>query len=428
MARPRNTVRDDDGREVYGLSATWDKQARAFRYYMTGVRPIKWLGHDKSTAIRRFLDIKSREVKEKIAVGPDADAHEKLHETKRRQVRDDRGFLDAILAAEPRPGMDETNLVDAAWFYARMRDALVNDPKECARWTGIKELAYLYRLEQPQASVPIAECIDIYLGRTRKVSHGERHNLAYAWAMFEDCCATRYMSDVTADSIAAWERALAEKSWADATTRNTIARVKSIIRHCAKKHADCSRVLRLLEVVEMPSMPAHDPKPSPVHDYRALLDAADDQWQAILLVALNCCYYAVDCWTLPASAVGDEEIVFRRGKTKVARAAWLWPRTRDALTALPKHDGDTVFVSAHKAPFRPGGFRAAFRRLRKKAGVKSTFDMIRDGAYTAAVRGAAIDQAKMLAGHSTGMSDAYILRGGAMVRNACEAIERHYFS
>ena len=428
MARPRNTVRDDDGREVFGLSFTWDAQARKHRYYITGVRPIKWLGYDKSTAILRFLDIKSRETKEQIAVGPDSDAYEQLHAIKRKQVRDDHGFLDTILAAKPRPGADDTKLVDAAWFFSRMRDALVDDPKECARRTGIKELAYLHRLEKPQASVPVAECIDIYLGRTRKVSHAEKHNLSYAWAMFRECCDTRYMSDVTEDSIAVWERALAEKGWADATTRNTIARVKSIIRHCAKRHADCARVLRLLEVVDMPSMPAHDPKPIPVNDYRTLLDAADDQWKAILLTAMNCCYYAVDCWTLPASAVRDDEIVFRRAKTKVARAAWLWPRTREALAALPCRNGDAVFTAAHKGAYKPGGFRAAYRRLKKDAGVKSTFDMIRDGAYTAAVRGAPIDQAKMLAGHSTGMSDAYVLRGGAMVRDACEAIEKHYLS
>jgi len=409
------------------LSVTWDKQSRKHRYYITATKPTKWLGYDKRAAIQRYLAIKSREVKEQIAVGPDSDPHEHLHDKKREQVRDDHGFLDTILAAKPRPGDDDTKLVDAAWFYGRMRDALVNDPKECARRTGIKELAYLHRLEKPQPSAPVAECINIYLGRTRKVSHAEKHNLAYAWAMFQTCCDTRYMSDVTADSIAAWEQALAKTGWADATTRNTIARVKSIIRHCAKRHTDCHRVLRLLEVVEMPSMPPHDPKPIPVDDYNALLDAADEQWKAILLVAMNCCYYAVDCWTLPASAVRDDEIVFRRAKTKVARAAWLWSRTREALAALPRRNGDTVFASAHKGAYKPGGFRAAYRRVKKKAGVKSTFDQIRDGAYTAAVRGAPIDQAKMIAGHSTGMSDAYVLRGGAMVREACEAIEKHYF-
>ena len=427
MARPRNTVRDDDGREVFGLSFTWDKQARKHRFYITATKPTKWLGYNKTAAIRRYLNIKAREVKEQIAVGPDSEDFEYLLDKRKEQVRDDRGFLASVLAAKPRPGHDETKLVDAEWFYGRMREALVNDPKECARRTGIKELAYLHRLEKPQPSVPVAECINIYLGRTRKVSDAEKHNLSYAWTMFQKCCDTRYMSDVTADTIAAWEHTLAETGWADATTRNTIARVKSVIRHCAKRYADCRRVLRLLDVVAMPSMPAHDPKPMPVDDYNALFDSADEQWKTILLVAMNCCYYAVDCWTLPAAAVRADEIVFRRAKTKIARAAWLWPRTREALAALPRRNSDAVFTSARKGAYKPGGFRAAYRRLKKKAGVKSTFDMIRDGAYTAAVRGAPIDQAKMLAGHSTGMSDAYVLRGGAMVREACEAIEKHYF-
>jgi len=429
MARPRNTVRDDDGREVYGLSVTWDKQARKHRYYITATKPTKWLGYDKTTAIRRYLDIKAREVKEQIAVGPESEDFEHLLDKQKEQVRDDRGFLDSVLAAKPRDGLDETNLVDAAWFYARMRDALVNDPKECARRTGIKELAYLYRLEKPQPSVPVAECINIYFRRTRKVSHAEKHNLTYAWAMFEKCCDTRCMVDVTADSIAAWEKAIAETGWADATTRNTIGRVKSIVRYCAKRHKDCHRVLRLLDVVEMPSMPPYEPKPMHPDDYKALLDAADDQWTAVLLVAMNCAYYAVDCWTLPWSAVAldDNEIVFRRAKTKIARAAWLWPRTKEALAALPRRNGDTVFITSHKGAYKPGGFRAAYRRLKKAAAVKSTFDQIRDGAYTAAVKGAPMDQAKILAGHSTGMSDAYVLRGGVLVQEACKAVEKHYF-
>ncbi len=429
MARPRNTVRDDDGLEVFGLSFTWDKQARKHRFYITATKPTKWLGYDKHTAIRRYLGIKAREVNEQIAVGPDSDAHEHLHDKKREQVRDDRGFLDSVLAAKPRPGDDDTKLVDAAWFYGRMRDALVNDPKECARRTGIKELAYLYRLEKPQPSVPVAECINIYFRRTRKVSHAEKHNLSYAWAMFEKCCDTRCMVDVTADSITAWEQAIAKTGWADATTRNTIGRVKSIVRYCAKRHKDCHRVLRLLDVVEMPPMPPYSPKPMHPDDYAALLDAADEQWKTILLVAMNCAYYAVDCWTLPwsAIAVDDNEIVFRRAKTKIARAAWLWPRTKEALAALPRRNGDMVFTTSHKGPYKPGGFRAAYRRVRKKAGVKSTFDQIRDGAYTAAVKGAPMDQAKILAGHSTGMSDAYVLRGGVLVQEACKAVEKHYF-
>jgi len=237
------------------------------------------------------------------------------------------------------------------------------------------------------------------------------------------------MVDVTADSITAWEQAIAKTGWADATTRNTIGRVKSIVRYCAKRHKDCHRVLRLLDVVEMPPMPPYEPKPMPPDDYNALLDAADDQWKAVLLTAMNCAYYAVDCWTLPWSAVAldDNEIVFRRAKTKIARAAWLWPRTKEALAALPHRNGDMVFTAAHKGAYRPGGFRAAYRRVKKKAGVKSTFDQIRDGAYTAAVKGAPMDQAKILAGHSTGMSDAYVLRGGVLVQEACNAVEQHYF-
>jgi len=76
-------ARDDDGREVFGLSFTWDKQARKHRYYITATKPTRWLGYDKATANLRYLDIKTREVKEQIAVGPDCDPHEHLLDEKR---------------------------------------------------------------------------------------------------------------------------------------------------------------------------------------------------------------------------------------------------------------------------------------------------------------------------------------------------------
>ena len=53
----------------------------------------------------------------------------------------------------------------------------------------------------------------------------------------------------------------------------------------------------------------------------------------------------------------------------------------------------------------------------------------RAGAYSAAVQGRAdITHIRILAGHRVGgMSDAYIMANPAMVSDACEAIERHYF-
>ena len=78
LARPRKTVRADDGQEVHGLSFTFDRKSDKDRYYVTGCKPHRWLGYDKTEAIRRFYSIKARETGEQIAVGPGSDLIERL--------------------------------------------------------------------------------------------------------------------------------------------------------------------------------------------------------------------------------------------------------------------------------------------------------------------------------------------------------------
>ena len=68
--------------------------------------------------------------------------------------------------------------------------------------------------------------------------------------------------------------------------------------------------------------------------------------------------------------------------------------------------------------------------MRTAAGVSDGVKVsdIRDGAYTAAIEGGAdATHAMLLAGHATGMRDAYVRRNPRMVADACAAIERSYF-
>jgi site-specific recombinase XerD len=71
-----------------------------------------------------------------------------------------------------------------------------------------------------------------------------------------------------------------------------------------------------------------------------------------------------------------------------------------------------------------------YRRLRKEAGVDEEVkcEDLRDGAYTSAIdSGADLTQAKLLAGHSTGISDHYTMRKPTMVHDAIMGIYRAYF-
>jgi len=94
-----------------------------------------------------------------------------------------------------------------------------------------------------------------------------------------------------------------------------------------------------------------------------------------------------------------------RTKTGVPRIGVLWQRTIDAIKAYQDehpHDFETVFVSEIGRPYTPKHLGRLFRSIRDKAGVDETvsFDMIRDGANSAAIDGNADPvHVEMLLGH-----------------------------
>ena len=89
-----------------------------------------------------------------------------------------------------------------------------------------------------------------------------------------------------------------------------------------------------------------------------------------------------------------------------------------------------VFLSQQGTRWSGKSANVLFRGLRKKASVAECVkaEHCRDGAYTAAIEaGVELMQAKLLAGHSTGIPDHYAQRRPAMVADAVAAIERAYF-
>lgn len=120
-----------------------------------------------------------------------------------------------------------------------------------------------------------------------------------------------------------------------------------------------------------------------------------------------------------------------RKKTGFPRAAMLWPETIKALKALPRK-GPYVFTSPHGTRYQSSRARAnAFDDLRTRAGVPKDvcFSMLRDGAYTAASNGTKDARlAKVLAGHSSGMDDKYVLRNPDCTASVCQAVHDVYFA
>jgi integrase len=101
---------------------------------------------------------------------------------------------------------------------------------------------------------------------------------------------------------------------------------------------------------------AQGPKLFTAEEVRRLIDAADVQVQAMLLLGINAGFGNTDCASLPLSALDLEHalIDFPRPKTGIARRCPLWPETVEAIRAAlasrqePKdpEDANLVFLTA----------------------------------------------------------------------------------
>ena len=73
----------------------------------------------------------------------------------------------------------------------------------------------------------------------------------------------------------------------------------------------------------------------------ALLEAAQPQIKAMILLGLNAGYGNLDCARLRTTDVKGVWLDVPRGKTGQKRRCWLWQETRDALKAVMReHDGE----------------------------------------------------------------------------------------
>ena len=166
-----------------------------------------------------------------------------------------------------------------------------------------------------------------------------------------------------------------------------------------------------------------------------ILAVAPTKWKAGILLALNLALYPSELAAIRKDELDLDAGTFasRCRKTGIVRVGVLWQRTIDAvrahLAAEPHPHAETLFVNKLGLPYNGQHVSRNWRKIVERAGLTGVeFAQLRDGAYTAAVEaGVSFDACKLLAGHATGIADAYASRRPGMVGDACRAIERAYF-
>ena len=451
--RPAKYVSGRDGKPVVGMSFN----RSTGQYYSSHAKPRIYFGSDFDQALSRFrawemarkgegfLPLRDDPTKPPIRLrlplpasweGPVYVAGDRPGEFRE---------VPAVLLPTLKDCSDRGlyTLVTTDAFYAKCRDLILKDSARFAERVGIPEIAYLQDLKPPGPSVTLRGVGDLYFGKRKKISVEWRRKQKAHWKEFVDSVGVKTIREVTDEGIERYHNNVWDEHEGNGRSPTYIAHrfqaVRTILRYAMRKTRDpqqIRRVLDLTEAFEQPAKAATDPRPISRPEFQKLLTVSSPKWRAVFLLSLNAAFYPAEVADVRRAHIDLDArtLVMVRGKTGVPRIAVLWKRTVQAILEYQRvehHQASHLFISATGRPYSANHVGRNFRRRRAEARLPDsvTFDMIRDGAYTAAVNGgASIDQARMLSGQRvSGMADHYLKRDPRMVAEACVAIEEYYF-
>jgi len=447
--KPLLVVKDDEGQPVMDLPfyLAWHKGTGT--YYVGGSKPREYLRtKDRKLAIFRFRDFVNSQDPEMVTIRkspPPKINDEPLEYSKEHNaylIDPDKAEKDGMIAIDLSERITKPEIkAPSTDFWHAVREVALSDPERFRKETGLRIVD-----EKPKPSVPLSIILQTYLGKRKQPCDEEIKKVKLYWEFFVKAVQpARTVRDVTSELVAKWEDAAYTPYYDSGSPKTLHHRFEYVVRlfnWAIKKKVDieeCERVRRdiISHKSELPDLRNPNPQPISIEDFHALLAIADERWTAILLTALNLCFYGVDIRTLPKSAIDFENgwVIFDRAKTgQTTRVGVLWDRTIKALQeylSSSNHDSEWVFITQYGTPYTAHGLRNTFRMLRVNAPLSGKVELahIRDGAYTAAIRGGASEtMAKILAGHKIGgMSDPYIKSDPGMVKEATDAIEHYYF-
>ena len=303
----------------------------------------------------------------------------------------------------------------------------------------------------------VADAGDWFCNAKRaKVESGEitertlREYIATANRMAKIFGANRLVENLGPEDFGALRADIA-KTWGPHRLASEITRVRTVFKwlHASKHIATpldfgpdfakpSKRIMRLQRAEGPERMFERD-------EIHQLLDAADVQMHAMILLGVNLGFGNHDCGSLTldlaTEAIATGILDWPRPKTGVARRGWLWPETRQALQAVldsrpaPRHPEavDKVFVlPSTRGPWthsdaNHNNVATRFNKLQDEVGVRTmgrAFYSLRHVFRTVADETCDQVACNLVMGHSdSSMASAYRERvGGDRIERVCEHV------
>lgn len=418
--RPPANYRASWGEIIIGLSRGNDSRWRIIK---TGQ---KYTEHDETTAVKKFRELTQQQ--KPMATLTVVDPVDPL-------ILRPVSFSTLLDAEENKIESTFDYRIDETAVWSWVKQQLINDPIAVSVKLGIPEIRNLSSI-QIEKDIQLSDLIKTYQDRQPNKANA-RHSVQ-AFEKFTKQMGVSTVMEMTTDKLISYQKLIEGSNLSPATQNYYYSRIKIILSNGIKYGFNANVLRQALDRCKVLfTTEKHTKKnPTPISrpDFHQLLNSANSQWKAILLVSLNCCLHLGECMAL----TWDEFDLVRkchvssRQKTGIARAAMLWDETIQALAGIRRTYSPYVFVSSHGSKYNRTSVSNLFGDLRNKAGVSATvkFDDIRDGAYTAATLCGQDSErlSRLLAGHSNyGLMDSYVKRNPEMVKPATDAVYKQYF-
>jgi integrase len=308
-------------------------------------------------------------------------------------------------------------------------------PDWVAKQTGLEKLAYWKSFEKPEKLPNPNEIKRTWINHAR-CSAEQKSKVARYWEGFVEEAGIKGIDEITPQLAVVYQDFIHSEGYGGKQQSHifggirgilNFARGRAIAVHAIGQALECLRLMKPNE-----STGNIDPKPISVENWNKLVKAAEGDNKAMVLLMLNSAMYIAEVVRLEWDDLkeGTTLVTRRKKKGEFIRVACLWPETILALKKLEKK-GPYIFRSRMGLPLSKFTAFERFRALRTKAEVSDdvTPSHLRDGAYSAAVAAnVSLPLCNILAGHSSGMSDNYVLASPEIVKPACDAVRMKYFA
>ncbi|UCD53162.1 MAG: site-specific integrase [Phycisphaerales bacterium] len=231
----------------------------------------------------------------------------------------------------------------------------------------------------------------------------------------------RQTSDITTLDLQKYKQKLIKRGLSPNTINNYLKIVKAMFNWAVENEVvEKGPNLRALKKVTIKKV---ERQTFTAGQVRKLVEQADIQMRAMILLGLNCAFGPTDCAQLKWDHLDLEagRVCLARGKTGIQRNIKLWSDTIAAIRAVPQR-GDLVFYTRHGNPWvrmlkdgktSDNAVSKAFAKLLKRCDIvteKGTgFYSLRRTAATIAAQSGDVFSVQKLLGHvDTKMASTYV--------------------